>query len=110
MITVAPGTAAPEESVMAPPMDPPTTCACDGATTNTTAAMIPAMAGEVMERIALISRSRDEKVCWWRGAFYDELTMTLPVRRTTTTGARTAEATIRHRQIRARRDRRSQSG
>jgi hypothetical protein len=36
------------------------------------------MAGEVMERIALISRSRDEKVCWWRGAFYKRINYDAP--------------------------------
>jgi hypothetical protein len=60
MITVAPGMAAPEESVTAPPIDPPTTCACEGATVDTSVAKMPAMAGHAMERIALISRSRVE--------------------------------------------------
>src|ERR1700723_1941864 len=60
MTTVAPGIAAPEASVMVPLIDPPTTCACNGAALITSAATIPAMADDAMERIALISRSRDE--------------------------------------------------
>jgi hypothetical protein len=60
MITVAPGMAAPEESVTAPLIDPPTTCAGEGMEVNTSVAKMPAMVRHVMERIALISKSRDE--------------------------------------------------
>jgi hypothetical protein len=60
MITVAPGTAAPEESVIAPVIDPPTTCACDNDAVNTSIAKMPAITGHAMERIAQISRSRAE--------------------------------------------------
>jgi hypothetical protein len=60
MITVAPGIAAPEESETAPAIDPPTTWACDGSSVNTSAARMPAAAGQAMGRIALISRPRGE--------------------------------------------------
>jgi hypothetical protein len=51
MMTVAPGIAAPDGSVMAPLIDPPTTCACDGKVASTSAAKMPAMAGAVVKRM-----------------------------------------------------------
>src|ERR1700751_60962 len=85
MTTVAPGIAEPEASVMVPLIDPPTTCACNGAALITSAATIPAMADDAMERIALISRSRDETTLVKRSVWNRLTHATLPVHPATTT-------------------------